>query len=52
MTWYARNYVQISWFIIGWLALATVTDFGIGDWPGVALDVFLIWINYYFYKQR
>jgi hypothetical protein len=52
MDWYTRNYAQITWFIIGWMSLAALTDFGRGDWTGVALDVFLIWVNYHFYKQR
>ena len=52
MAWYTRNYTQITWFILGWLTMCTLRDFGAGDWPGVALDIFIIWINYFFYKQR
>jgi hypothetical protein len=52
LRWYTRNYTQIAWFIIGWMSLAAITDFSRGDWPGVALDLFLVWINYFFYKQR
>jgi len=52
LNWYIRNYVQIAWFIIGWMAMATLVDFSKGDWAAVAFDLFLLWVNYFFYKQR
>jgi hypothetical protein len=48
MRWYTRNYVQIAWFIIGWLSMCTLVDFSKGDWSAVAFDLFLIFINYLF----
>lgn len=51
MSWYSRYYLEISWFIIGWLVMNTVTDFGRGDWPAVALDLLLIFINYMFARR-
>jgi len=50
--WYRSNYVQITWFIIGWLAMVAVVDFGKGDWAGVAWDIGLAWLNYIFYKNN
>jgi len=52
MSWYTRNYVQITWFIIGWMAMCLLVDFSKGDWAAVAFDLFLVWGNYFFYKQR
>ena len=49
--WYTRNYTQITWFIIGWMAMCTLVDFSKGDWPAVAFDLILIVINYSFVRQ-
>lgn len=50
--WYTRNYIQIAWFIIGWMAMCALTDFAKGNWTAVVFDLFLLWINYFFYKQK
>mgnify|MGYP003345380362 CR=1 FL=1 len=47
MRWYTRNYVQITWFIIGWLSLAFLDNFGRGDWFSCLIDAGLIWLNYH-----
>jgi len=44
--WYLTNQTEITWFLIGWLALAALHDFGRGDWAGLVLDLVLIWINF------
>ena len=49
--WYFRNYTEITWFIIGWLALNTVQDFVRGDWLGVIINIVLILINYSFWRR-
>jgi hypothetical protein len=51
MRWYYRNYTQITWFLIGWLAMLALTDFSKGDWAGVAFDFALIAINYFIWKK-
>ena len=43
--WASRNSTEITWFIIGWLTLAGVTNLIQGDWVGVIIDAALIWIN-------
>ena len=43
--WYFRNATEITWFLIGWLSLALLEDFGRGNWLGVLLDAGLIWLN-------
>jgi hypothetical protein len=52
MNWYTRNYTQITWFIIGWMALCTLTDFSKGDWSAVAFDIAILALNYFLYKQK
>lgn len=51
MTWYTRNYTQITWFIIGWLAMCLLVDFGKGDWASCSFDLLLIFINYLLYSH-
>jgi len=51
MNWYHRNYTQITWFIIGWLAMLTIVDFGKGDWSACAFDLALLAFNYFLYKR-
>jgi len=51
VTWYQRNYIEITWFIIGWLSLDLIREFGVGNYPGVLFDVALIALNYYLNKK-
>jgi len=44
--WYQRYYTEITWFIIGWLALDMIHEFSHGNWGGVAFDAVLIALNY------
>lgn len=46
MRWYQKYYTEITWFIIGWLALDLVHEFGHGNWVGVVFDALLIALNY------
>ena len=49
--WYLRNYEAITWFIIGWLALGGLVNFGRGDY----LSAVVLWgiavLNYSFVKK-
>mgnify|MGYP006266476315 CR=1 FL=1 len=45
LSWYYRNIVQITWFLVGWLSLAALHDFSRGEWLSLLLDVALIWFN-------
>ena len=49
--WYRNNYVEITWFIIGWLALDMVHEFIRGNLAGVAFDAALIALNYFLNKR-
>ena len=44
--WYVRNQDSITWFIIGWLALALLRALGDGEYFWAAIDAALIWLNY------
>ena len=50
--WYRNNYVEITWFIIGWLSLDLIQEFSRGNWPGMLFDAVLIAINYHLNKQQ
>lgn len=49
--WYTKYYVEITWFIIGWLGLAALYDFSRGDWIGLLIDLALIVVNVIFYRK-
>jgi hypothetical protein len=49
--WYQQNYIEITWFIIGWLSLDLVREFGQGNLGGVVFDAVLIVLNYYLNKK-
>jgi hypothetical protein len=49
--WYRNNYIEITWFIVGWMAMALLVDFSNGNWTGCLLDIFLIVVNVYFVKK-
>lgn len=44
--WYTRNSLEITWFIIGWLAFATLDSIASGDYGWAAINAFLLWVNY------
>ena len=44
--WYTRNSLEITWFIIGWLALSTVNNLTSGDYGWALFSAFLLWANY------
>jgi hypothetical protein len=50
--WYIRNQDAITWFIIGWLAMAGMTALAEGRYLWVAIDAALIWLNYSLIKAR
>jgi hypothetical protein len=49
--WFQRNYTELTWFIIGWLSLDLIHEFGQGNWAGVLFDAVLIAINYHLNKR-
>lgn len=51
LNWYTRYYAEITWFIIGWLAMCTLVDFGKGDMLSVIFDLALIALNYFLYRR-
>ena len=51
MLWYNRNYQAITWFIIGFLVMAGLTDASRGDWTGAVISFGIAWLNYLFSKR-
>lgn len=51
MLWYNRNYTEITWFIIGFLVMAGLTDASRGDYTGAIISFGIAWLNYLFSKK-
>ena len=50
-SWYLRNQVQITWFLIGWLAFGGFINFGQGNYVEAIVLWVIALINYVFVKQ-
>ena len=44
--WWTRNHFEITWFVIGWLAFATLDQLASGNYLWAAFNAFLLWTNY------
>ena len=49
--WYLRNQVQITWFLIGWLAFGGAIHFGTGNYIGAIVLWVIALANYVFVKR-
>lgn len=49
--WWYRYNTEIVWFIIGWLSLDLLREFGQGNYGGMLFDAVLIACNYYLNKR-
>lgn len=49
--WYHDNYIQITWFIIGWLVMAGLEQIGRGNGIGALIDFGLAYVNYALYRR-
>ena len=49
--WYLRNQVQITWFLIGWLALGGLVNFGKGNYTEAIVLWVIALVNYVFVKK-
>ena len=49
--WYLRNQVQITWFLIGWLAFGGFVHFGTGNYTGALLLWAIAFVNYIFVRR-
>ena len=50
-SWYLRNYVEITWFLIGWLTFGGVIDFARGDYLNAVLLWSIAFVNYIFSRR-
>ena len=44
--WYIKHYVEITWFIIGWLSLSCIDSLVRGSYIWAAFDAAIVFINY------
>jgi hypothetical protein len=44
--WLNQNDQKISWFVIGWLCMASLQAFIIGDYFWAVFDAALAYVNY------
>lgn len=49
--WYHTNYNQITWFLIGFLVMSGIVDFGEEDYTGAVISFGIAYINYLFVKR-
>jgi hypothetical protein len=49
--WYLRNQTEITWFLIGWLALGGLYDFGREEYVSAIILWALAVINYVFVRK-
>ena len=49
--WYLRNQIQITWFLIGWLALGGFINFGQGYYTEAIVLWVIALVNYVFVKK-
>ena len=49
---YRDNQCEITWFIIGWLSLATLDCLARGNYGLALFDAGLVCFNYYIWKNR
>ena len=50
-SWYLRNYVEITWFIIGFLIASALVSFGQGHYMDAVFSLLLALANYYISKK-
>ena len=44
--WYIRYQDEITWFLIGWLSMATLDALMRGEYGWAAFDAFFAFVNY------
>lgn len=49
--WYINYYVEINWFIIGWLSMAAIEAISREQYSTALIDIILIFANYSMYRK-
>lgn len=49
--WYNHNYTEISWFVIGFLISAGLTDLSRGDYSSAIISFGVAVLNYVFVRK-
>lgn len=50
--WYADNYSQISWFLIGFLTLDVLVRFGRGEFGQMFISIILVALQYALVRRK
>jgi len=50
--WHSYNQDAISWFIIGWMSLATLDALAEGRYIWALINAGIVWLNYSLRKVR
>ena len=50
-SWYINYYVEINWFIIGWLSMAAIEAISREQYSTALIDIILIFANYSMYRK-
>lgn len=50
--WYLTNQIEITWFLIGFLIMSALVDFGRGNFIGMTISLAIAYINYLFVKKK
>jgi len=50
--WYATHYVEITWFLMGWLVLSAMINVSNENYLGAFTNVILAGANYLFYRNK
>lgn len=46
--WYLTNFIKINWFIIGFLIMGGIHEFGRGNYITACVDWVIAGVNWYF----
>lgn len=49
--WYIYYYVEINWFIMGWLSMAMLEALSRENYTAALIDALIIFANYSVYKR-
>lgn len=49
--WYINYYVEINWFLMGWLSMAAIEAISREQYSTALIDIILIFANYSMYRK-
>ena len=49
--WYIRNYLEITWFLIGMLVTGSIDSLARSNYVGAAIGFGIAYLNYLLYRK-